>query len=945
MSKKNVHMSWEDSTVFKDPVLGYISVPKPIVRKIIDHRIFQRLHDVAQTGMEALYPAATHNRFCHSIGVYYLGRLAFEHFHRNVENQYCDTIYRKVAESPEQCGFVWNHWRFLFELACLLHDCGHSPLSHTLEFLYDVTDVSGASVLDGVESNKTLLDFFGRDSDFGKHFLKTKTQEVYGAPHERMSTCLLVRDDGYKNEIEELIKSHDEYLCKKLGIKNEPQYGPDDLKADLEFMVRCIIGYPYSDRVDHLSAFEQEIAFEHENAVSIIYQLRNCIISLLNGKVDVDNIDYSIRDASASGYKSAQVDFERLLKSCTIALAYEHKSLELTDAPFDFAVNLHNFVSTEVQPTAPLKMTIQGRATLRTKEPDEGSATEDSDGLCITGNILEDGETAEKKNVRVIHTNTGSHIHVELKTGRMEIIPRSQDRKEDPDKSGAALYLRSDKLSGCFTGLIFTGTTPPSNTDRHNLWKKITEGNSPRIFPAYHKSALSVIQGALDAANFESQWIYSHHATTYHNNFLSVYLLDKYALYCYAEEKKGFLRDVMRLSSLSTRFQSNMTAKAPVGDDVKELFKRAVSLKEQVMGQITAPGRKDALERFFEKSCPEEMYEDTLKLYKAFLQIFCAIYETSPGSVLNSDDKTGSTETARQNALDSDVEKAFAETARQLVLLDQEDRLTPEPLLEVDKQDIQDLLNRFNNPDKKRLHGGMPVMRDLLGMPDIKKVNGKRYFRSSDADLRSAYHDFLNNADEKQKQQYKELFDAIVQYESRDYLSAMWKSHAEFQFYVHGWKPSWLLQPEGENGKAEKTLVQRFFDNANAPRASKDPNDVLYTFFSENEGEKHNDKLKAFWDTCKGTYNLETLVYVPQSIRHKELDCSRTYVIWKDRVVSLQDIGFQINQGSKINFFYFYYRLKGNKKTLDIAQFMDFLRETLEKFERESENIKPSLIL
>ena len=84
---------WENQTVFKDTVLDYIHVPKAVVHKIIDHEIFQRLHDIAQTGMASLYPGATHNRFCHSVGVYHLGKLAFERFQNNVKQQYGDDIY------------------------------------------------------------------------------------------------------------------------------------------------------------------------------------------------------------------------------------------------------------------------------------------------------------------------------------------------------------------------------------------------------------------------------------------------------------------------------------------------------------------------------------------------------------------------------------------------------------------------------------------------------------------------------------------------------------------------------------------------------------------------------------------------------------------------------------------------------------------------------------
>ena len=90
----------------KDAIHGYISIPKPIMREIIDTETFQRLKNIEQTGMEALYPSATHNRFTHSLGVYHLSKMSFTQFRKNVKtdfksienfkNTYCES-YPEVA--------------------------------------------------------------------------------------------------------------------------------------------------------------------------------------------------------------------------------------------------------------------------------------------------------------------------------------------------------------------------------------------------------------------------------------------------------------------------------------------------------------------------------------------------------------------------------------------------------------------------------------------------------------------------------------------------------------------------------------------------------------------------------------------------------------------------------------------------------------------------------
>ena len=60
---------------FKDPIYGYIAVERSLIDNIIDTAGFQRLRNIIQTSYSPLYSSAVHNRFVHSLGVYYLGHL------------------------------------------------------------------------------------------------------------------------------------------------------------------------------------------------------------------------------------------------------------------------------------------------------------------------------------------------------------------------------------------------------------------------------------------------------------------------------------------------------------------------------------------------------------------------------------------------------------------------------------------------------------------------------------------------------------------------------------------------------------------------------------------------------------------------------------------------------------------------------------------------------
>ncbi len=102
--------------ILNDPVYGFISIPDDLVFDIIEHPYFQRLRRIQQLGMTHLvYPGALHTRFHHAIGAMYLMRQAL------------DVIVSK--------GYKLSHEELLgATLAILLHDIGHGPFSHALEF-------------------------------------------------------------------------------------------------------------------------------------------------------------------------------------------------------------------------------------------------------------------------------------------------------------------------------------------------------------------------------------------------------------------------------------------------------------------------------------------------------------------------------------------------------------------------------------------------------------------------------------------------------------------------------------------------------------------------------------------------------------------------------------------------------------------------------------------
>lgn len=104
--------------VFNDPIYGLISFPFEIIYEIIDHRFFQRLRRISQVGLSNLvYPGATHTRFHHALGTAHLcSELILNLRLKNVD--ITDEEYESTC------------------IAALLHDIGHGPYSHALEFQF-----------------------------------------------------------------------------------------------------------------------------------------------------------------------------------------------------------------------------------------------------------------------------------------------------------------------------------------------------------------------------------------------------------------------------------------------------------------------------------------------------------------------------------------------------------------------------------------------------------------------------------------------------------------------------------------------------------------------------------------------------------------------------------------------------------------------------------------
>lgn len=247
-----------------DTVHGYITLPWEYAVKFVDTPQFQRLRRIEQSAIRALFPTARHDRFMHSLGVYHIGDLIVNHFREEMDADYVPDKLKEPYRILFDRGKNDSEITASYKIACLLHDVGHSPFSHTLEEYFGGKDINNLrdDLFGSLEIDREEYEKF--KNDYQKTIENKKLK-----PHEITSAIVCVR--CYNNDIV-------------------------SLNASIDYVVRMILGVTY------LAPSDQK------------EQLANIFIELLHGEtIDADRLDYACRDVWASGYSTSTIDMRRLI--------------------------------------------------------------------------------------------------------------------------------------------------------------------------------------------------------------------------------------------------------------------------------------------------------------------------------------------------------------------------------------------------------------------------------------------------------------------------------------------------------------------------------------------------------------------------------------------------------------------------------------------------------
>lgn len=121
-------------------IYGSIKISK-MALTIIDTPEFQRLRNIKQLGSGSyVFPAATHTRFEHSLGVYHLSQILTT----NLQNKYPNLIFDNPELGPTK---LTDLVCMSIQLGALCHDIGHISFSHSFDhyLLSSLTPIENAS--------------------------------------------------------------------------------------------------------------------------------------------------------------------------------------------------------------------------------------------------------------------------------------------------------------------------------------------------------------------------------------------------------------------------------------------------------------------------------------------------------------------------------------------------------------------------------------------------------------------------------------------------------------------------------------------------------------------------------------------------------------------------------------------------------------------------------